>query len=77
MVQRAVRRHDQANEEEVDDVENGETPDNLLGSSWDFPQGVGRLGSGQTSKLSASVGEGGRDENRAEALETVEECLPR
>jgi hypothetical protein len=41
-----VGRHNQADEEEIDDVENEETPNNLLGGFWDFLQGVGRLGSG-------------------------------
>jgi hypothetical protein len=45
MVQGAVGWHNQPNEEEIDDVENGETPNDLLGSSWNFLQGVGRLGS--------------------------------
>ena len=73
LVQGTVGGHNQPNEEEVNDVEDGETPNNLLGSPRDLLKGIGRLGSSQSSELSASIGERRRDENGAEALEAVEE----
>ena len=44
-VQGTVRWYDQPNQEEVDEIKNGDTPNNLLGSSWNFLAGVGSLGS--------------------------------
>ncbi len=76
-IQGTVGWDNQPNEEEVHDVEDGETPNNLLGSSWNFLCRVGSLGSSQSSELSASICERGRNENGTEAVEAVEECRPR
>lgn len=72
-VQRTVGRHDQPNEEEVDDVEDGDTPYDLFRGPRDLLFGVGRFRSGQSGQFSASVGERRSDEDAAEAVEAVEE----
>jgi hypothetical protein len=77
LVQGAVLWYDQANKEKVDNVENSDTPNNLLGSFRNFPGGVGSLGSSQASELSSSVGERRSDENSAKAMEAIEERRPR
>lgn len=71
-IQWAVGWDNQPNKEEVDDVEDPETPNDLLRSSGNFLLRVGSLGSSQASELSASVGERRGDENGAEAVEAVE-----
>ncbi len=74
VVQVAVGGYDQPNKEEVDDVKDGQTPHDLLGSPGDFLCGVASLGSGQTSKLGTGIGERRGDKDSAEALEAVEKC---
>jgi len=76
-IQGTVGWYNQPNKEEVDDIENGDTPNNLLGSSWNFLSRVGSLGSSQSSELSASIGERRCNENSTKAVEAVEECSPR
>lgn len=73
LIQRTVGWYNQPNKEEVDDIENGKTPNNLLGSSWNFLFGVSCLGGSESSELSASVGKRRCNENSAEAVEAVEE----
>lgn len=79
-VQRAVRRDDQADKEQVDNVEDEDTPDDLLGSPGDLLGGVLGFSSSKTDELGTGVGEGGSDEDTAEAVEAVEEggpgCVP-
>lgn len=72
-VQLAVWRNNEANQGKVDDVEDGNAPDDLLGSPRDLLPRVLGLGGGQTSQLGAGVGEGGGDEDAAEAVEAIEE----
>ena len=72
-VQRAVRRHDQADEQKVDSVEDEDTVDDLLRGFWDLFLWVDCFGRGQSGQLGASVGEGGGDEDAAKAVESVEE----
>jgi len=79
-VQRAVRRDDQTNQEQVDNVEDEDTPDDLLGGPGDLLGGVGSFGGSKTDELGTGVGEGGGDEDTAEAVEAVKEggpgCVP-
>jgi hypothetical protein len=44
-IQGTVGWYNQPNKKEVDDIENGETPNNLLGSFWNFLLRVSSLGS--------------------------------
>jgi hypothetical protein len=76
-VQGTVGRYNQPNEEEVDDIEDSDTPNNLLRSSWNLLSRVGRLGGSQSSELSASVGERSCNEDSTETVKAVEECTPR
>jgi hypothetical protein len=58
-------------DEEGDDVEEGDTPEDLLGSLWDGLSWVIRLGGGETDQLSSSESEGCSNEDGAETLEAV------
>jgi hypothetical protein len=79
-VQRAVRRHVQSNEEQVDNVKDGDTPDDLFRGLRDLLDGVLRLRCGETDQFGTSVSEGGVDKDAAEAVEAVQEggvrCVP-
>lgn len=66
-----VGRDEQTDKRETQEVEEGDTPEDLLDSTGQRLGGVGRLSSGQTDKLGTGVGEGGRDEDGAETGETV------
>lgn len=72
-VQWAVGRDDQADEEEVDNVEDEDTPDDLFAGARDLLCGVLGLSRGESDELCAGVGEGSSNEDAAEAVETVEE----
>lgn len=63
-----------SDEEETEDVEDGDTPEDLLNSTGHVLGGVVRLSSGETNQLGTGEGEGGSDEDGAEALEAVLEC---
>ena len=76
-VQRAVRRDDQADQEQVDNVEDEDTPDNLLRSPGDLLGGVLGLSCGKADELGTGIGEGGSDEDTTEAVEAVQEGGPR
>lgn len=80
MEQGSVRRHDQTNEEKVDDVEDSDTPYNLSRCFWDLLLWVFGFRGSQSSELGASIGEGGGDEDAAKAVEAIEEsrvgCMP-
>ena len=65
---------DEAEEEEGEDVEQSDTPEDLLGGLWKRLSGVVGLGSCETNQLGTGEGEGGSDEDGAEALESVLEC---
>lgn len=73
-IQGTVLRYDQTNEEKVDNVEDGDTPYDLLRGLRNLLLRVGRFRGSQSGQLSASIGEGRRDEDAAEAVEAVEEC---
>lgn len=47
--------YDQSDEEEVDDVEDSNTPDDLSGSPWDLLLRISSFGSSKSSELSSSV----------------------
>lgn len=64
---------DQAKEEEGDNVEEGNSPEDLSGSLREGLVGLSGFGSGQADHLSTTESEGGDDEDRAEALESVVE----
>lgn len=69
---RVVGGEDETDDEQVQDVEDGNSPEDLLASHGDRLAGVGRLGSGQTNHLSTTEGEGSNDEDTAETLEVGE-----
>jgi len=75
-IQRAIRWDIQADQEEIDDVEDEDTPDDLLRSSGDFLSRVDGLGSSKTRELGTHVGEGCADEDAAKALKAVKETGP-
>lgn len=66
-----ARGDEKTDEGETDNVEEGNTPEDLLDGTRKGSGRVLRLGGGETDKLRAGVGEGGSDENGAEALEAV------
>ena len=76
-IQGTVLRYDQTNEEKVDNVEDSDTPYDLLRGSGNLLSWVGRFGGSQSGQLSASIGEGRSDEDAAEAVEAIEECRVR
>ena len=55
-VQNAVLRDDEADEEEIDDVEDTDTPDDLLRSFGDFFPGIFGLGSRKTGEFGSTKG---------------------
>jgi hypothetical protein len=71
--QRAVGWYDEADEEEIDNVEDANTPDDLLGGLWDFLLGICGLGRSQSSKFGSAEGKRGRDKDGTESLEAIEE----
>jgi hypothetical protein len=76
-VQGAVLRYNQTNEEKVDNVEDGDTPDDLLRGPRNLLLGVLGFRGSQPSQFGASVGERRSDEDAAEAVEAIEECFVR
>jgi len=76
-VQRTIRWYNQTNEEKVDDIENGDTVNNLVGSFWNFPCWIGSFSSSESSKLSSSISESSGNENGAETVESIKECMLR
>lgn len=68
---RVVVRHEQADEEEGDNVEDGDAPEDLLDGAGQRLARVGGLGGGEADELGADKGKGRRDEHAAEALEAV------
>lgn len=63
----------EADQGEVDDVEDHNSVDDLLRSLGDLFPGVGCLSRSQASELSTGVCECRIDENAAEAVESVQE----
>lgn len=68
-----VRGEDEAEDEEVDDVEEGNSEEDLLASLGDGLAGVGGLGGGEANHLSTTEGEGGNNKDGAESSEAVAE----
>ncbi len=68
---RVVGRQDQADDEEGDDIETGDTPEHLFGGCGKRLAGVGGLGCGETDELGATESEGGGHEDGTEAFESV------
>ena len=75
LVQRTVGWDDEADNEEIDNVEDANPPDDLPRGSGDFFPGVFGLGCSQSSKLGSAKGEGGRDKNSAESMEAIKEGM--
>ena len=73
-IQRTVLRYDQTDEEKVDNVEDGDTPHDLLRGPGNLLSRVGRFRGSQSGQLGANIGEGRSDEDAAEAVEAMEEC---
>lgn len=71
-----IRWDDEAEDEERDDVEDGNTPEDLLGGLWKGLSRVVGLSSGETNQLGTSEGESGGDEDGAPSLESVAESRP-
>ena len=71
-----VRWDDKTEDEERDDVEDGNTPEHLLGGLWKGLSRVVGLSSGETNQLSTSEGESGGDEDGTPSLKSVLESRP-
>lgn len=71
-----IRWDDEAEEEQGEDVEDGDTPEHLLGGFWKGLSWVIGLSSGKTNKLCTSEGKSGGDEDGAPSLESVTESRP-
>lgn len=67
------RVDEQADKEQAQDVEERDTPEDLLDGTGETLDRVLRLGGGETHELRAAEGEGGRDKDGAEATESVPE----
>lgn len=62
---------EETDESKTENVEEGDTPEDLFDSSGKRPDGVFGLSSGQTDKLGSRVSESGVDEDGAETLEAT------
>lgn len=69
---RVVGGEDETDDEQVENVEDSNSPEDLLASHGDRLAGVGRLSSSQTDHLSTTEGESSDDEDSAETLEAGE-----
>ena len=68
-----MRVDKETDKEETEDVEEGDTPEDLLDGAGEGLDGVLGLSSSQTNQLSTGEGESGSDEHAAESLEAVVE----
>jgi hypothetical protein len=68
--------NNETKDEEADDVEESDTPEDLLDSLRKSLSGVGGFSGCETDQLSTTEGKGGSNEYTAEALEAIAECLP-
>lgn len=66
-----VRSDDEPKNEKIDDVEEEDSPKDLLGGTGNRLPRVGGLGSSKTDQLSAAKSEGSGDKDGAEAVEAV------
>lgn len=76
-VQGTVCRHDESNKKKVDDVEDTDSPCDLVRGLRNLLPWIGSFRSSQSCQLGASVGERCSDEDAAEAVEAIEECAVR
>jgi hypothetical protein len=67
-----IAAENDSDNEEVDDVEDSDTPEDLLGGSGDGSAGIGRLSGGETNHLSTTESESSNDEDGTETLEVGE-----
>ena len=67
-----VSWYNESKYEETNDVEEGNAPEDLLGSLRQSLSGVGSFGSSKTNKLSTTESKGSSNKDTAEALETVD-----
>jgi hypothetical protein len=72
-VKRTVFGYNETDEEEIDNVENANTPDDLPRSSGNFFPRILGLSSGQPRKLGSAEGKRGRYKDGAESMEAIEE----
>lgn len=68
-----VRSDDESKDKEIDNVEEEDTPEDLLSGARDRLPWVGGLGSSKTNKFGSAKRESSSNENRAEAVEAVSE----
>lgn len=66
-----VRWDNESEDEQGDDVEEGNSPEDLLGGLWEGLAGVGSFSSGKTDQLSSTESERSIDEDGAESLESI------
>jgi hypothetical protein len=76
-IQYTVLWYDQADKEKVHDVEDSDTPYDLVRGPGNLLSWVGGFRGSQSSQLRASIGEGRSDKDAAEAVEAIEECSVR
>lgn len=76
-VERAIGWHDQSNEEEVDQVEDTDSPHDLSCGSGDLFARVVCFGGSKAGKLSSTVSKRCRDKNGTESMEAVLKGGPR
>jgi len=67
-----VGGEDETDNEQVEDVEDGNSPEDLLASHGDRSAGVGRLSGSKTNHLSTTEGESSDDKDSTETLEAGE-----
>lgn len=67
--------YNETQDEEADDVEESDTPEDLLDSLRKSLSGVGGFSGGETDQFSTTEGEGSGNEDAAEALEAIAESF--
>ena len=73
VVKNAVFGYNEADEEEIDDVKDADTPNDLPAGFGDFSPRVHGLGSGQSSEFGSLEGERCGDEDGTESMKAIEE----
>ncbi len=74
-VEWTVFGYNETDEEEIDEVEDANTPTDLpCGFGNFFPRVFGISGS-QPCKFGSAIGERGRNKDATESMETIEECI--
>lgn len=73
---RVASGNNETQDEEADDVEESDTPEDLLDSLRKSFSGIGGFSSCETDQLSTTEGERGGNEDTAEALKAIAEGLP-